>query len=237
MSIMEVVKKVNKKYYLFIIYLNFSFIMLSTRMDNNRQNIRKEFPVKEYQIIRNPDDFFSDLDKVYKYYDGGRYYNDYYYILKNRNFEKEKIIIYFKFDKFSDKYRQKECLKIKEYDDENKVLKFFELSNIEKYYSNKLCSRDVENLRRLKNDKRFLFGKYTIEDKNFIFSERHIVMNFSEFVEAIKYSVGREFKIVKADTIYTNISVHDINDIPLASHMIYEFYVDSFNIFKKRHSK
>lgn len=79
--------------------------------------------------------------------------------------------------------------------------------------------------------------KYTIEDKNFIFSERHIVMNFSEFVEAIKYSVGREFKIVKADTIYTNISVHDINDIPLASHMIYEFYVDSFNIFKKRHSK
>ena len=25
-------------------------------------------------------------------------------------FEKEKIIIYFKFDKFSDKYRQKECL-------------------------------------------------------------------------------------------------------------------------------
>lgn len=79
--------------------------------------------------------------------------------------------------------------------------------------------------------------KYTIEDKNFIFSERHIVMNFSEFVEAIKYSVGREFKIVKADTIYTNISVHDINDIPLASYMIYEFYVDSFNIFKKRHSK
>jgi len=67
-------------------------------MDNHRQNIRKEFPVKEYQIIRNPDDFFSDLDKVYKYYDGGRYYNDYYYILKNRNFEKEKIIIYFKFN-------------------------------------------------------------------------------------------------------------------------------------------
>ena len=57
--------------------------MLSTRMDNHRQNIRKEFPVKEYQIIRNPDDFFSDLYKVYKYYDGGRYYNDYYYILKN----------------------------------------------------------------------------------------------------------------------------------------------------------
>jgi len=83
MSIMEVVKKVNKKYYLFIIYLNFSFIMLSTRMDNHRQNIRKEFPVKEYQIIRNPDDFFSDLHKFYKYYNGGRYYNDYYYILKN----------------------------------------------------------------------------------------------------------------------------------------------------------
>lgn len=59
MSIMEVVKKVNKKYYLFIIYLNFSFIMLSTRMDNHRQNIRKEFPVKEYQVIRNPDDFFQ----------------------------------------------------------------------------------------------------------------------------------------------------------------------------------
>lgn len=27
--------------------------------------------------------FFSDLHKFYKYYDGGRYYNDYYYILKN----------------------------------------------------------------------------------------------------------------------------------------------------------
>ena len=52
MSIMEVVKKVNKKYYLFIIYLNFSFIMLSTRMDNHRQTIRKEFPAKEYQVIR-----------------------------------------------------------------------------------------------------------------------------------------------------------------------------------------
>lgn len=79
--------------------------------------------------------------------------------------------------------------------------------------------------------------KYTIEDKNFIFSERDIVMNFSEFVEAIKYSIGREFKIVKPATIYTNISVHDINDIPLASYVIYEFYVDSFNIFKKRHGK
>lgn len=189
MSIMEVVKKVNKKYYLFIIYLNFSFIMLSTRMDNHRQNIRKEFPVKEYQIIRNPDDFFSDLDKVYKYYDGGRYYNDYYYILKNRNFEKEKIIIYFKFDKFSDKYRQKECLKIKEYDDENKVLKFFELSNIEKYYSNKLCSRDVENLRRLKNDKRFLFGKYTIEDNS---------------VKLELYSINDEEKIIKKKFVKKN---------------------------------
>ena len=71
MLIMEVVKKVNKKYYLFIIYLNFSFIMLPTRMDNHRQTIRKEFPVKEYQVIRNPDDFFSDLHKFYKYYDGG----------------------------------------------------------------------------------------------------------------------------------------------------------------------
>ena len=206
MSIMEVVKKVNKKYYLFIIYLNFSFIMLSTRMDNHRQNIRKEFPVKEYQIIRNPDDFFSDLDKVYKYYDGGRYYNDYYYILKNRNFEKEKIIIYFKFDKFSDKYRQKECLKIKEYDDENKVLKFFELSNIEKYYSNKLCSRDVENLRRLKNDKRFLFGKYIIED-NSVKLEKLIKEIDNEQEQKGFYRVPIYFEVY---TIYTpNKIIHE----------------------------
>ena len=205
-SIMEVVKKVNKKCYLFIIYLNFSFIMLSTRIDNYRETIREEFPVKEYQVIRNPDDFFSDLHKVYKYYDGGRYYNDYYYILKNRNFEKEKIIIYFKFDRFSDKYREKECLKIKEYDDENKVLKFFELSNIEKYYSNKLCSRNVENLRRLKNGKRFLFGKYTIED-NSVKLEKLIKEIDNEQEQKGFYRVPIYFEVY---TIYTpNKIIHE----------------------------
>ena len=150
--------------------------------------------------------FFSDLHKFYKYYDGGRYYNDYYYILKNRNFEKEKIIIYFKFDKFSDKYRQKECLKIKEYDDENKVLKFFELSNIEKYYSNKLCSRNVENLRRLKNGKRFLFGKYTIED-NSVKLEKLIKEIDNEQEQKGFYRVPIYFEVY---TIYTpNKIIHE----------------------------
>ena len=75
---------------------------------------------------------------------------------------------------------------------------------------------------------------YTIEDKNFPFSSKERIMNYNEFVHAVNNSVELKHYDIKRSSIFNNVYVHNIDEIPVSSQGIYNFYVEAVKKVKEK---
>ena len=75
---------------------------------------------------------------------------------------------------------------------------------------------------------------YTIEDKNFPFSSKERIMNYNEFVHAVNNSVELKHYDIQRSSIFNNVYVHNIDEIPVSSQGIYNFYVEAVKKVKEK---
>lgn len=75
---------------------------------------------------------------------------------------------------------------------------------------------------------------YTIEDKNFPFSSKERIMNYNEFVHVINTSTEVRNHDYQEPSIFNTIYVHNIDEIPVSSQGIYNFYVEAVKKVKEK---
>lgn len=75
---------------------------------------------------------------------------------------------------------------------------------------------------------------YTIEDKNFPFSSKERIMNYNEFVHVINTSTEVINHDYQKPSIFNTIYVHNIDEIPVSSQVIYNFYVEAVKKVKEK---
>lgn len=75
---------------------------------------------------------------------------------------------------------------------------------------------------------------YTIEDKDFPFSSKERIMNYNEFVDAVNNSVEFRHYDIQNSSIFNNVYVHNIDEMPISSQEIYKFYVEAVKKVKEK---
>ena len=75
---------------------------------------------------------------------------------------------------------------------------------------------------------------YTIEDKDFPFLSKEGIMNYNEFVDAVNNSVEFRHYDIQNSSIFNNLYVHNIDEMPISSQEIYKFYVEAVKKVKKK---
>ena len=75
---------------------------------------------------------------------------------------------------------------------------------------------------------------YTIEDKDFPFLSKEGIMNYNEFVDAVNNSVEFRHYDIQNSSIFNNVYVHNIDEMPISSQEIYKFYVEAVKKVKKK---
>lgn len=75
---------------------------------------------------------------------------------------------------------------------------------------------------------------YTIEDKEFPFSSKEEIMNYNEFVYAVNNSVELRHYDIQSSSIFNNVYVHNIDEMPISSQGIYNFYVEAVKKAKEK---
>lgn len=75
---------------------------------------------------------------------------------------------------------------------------------------------------------------YTIEDKEFPFSSKEGIMNYNEFVDAVNNSVELRHYDIQSSSIFNNVYVHNIDEMPISSQEIYKFYVEAVKKVKEK---
>ena len=75
---------------------------------------------------------------------------------------------------------------------------------------------------------------YTIEDKDFPFLSKEGIMNYNEFVDAVNNSVEFRHYDIQNSSIFNNVYVHNIDEMPISSQEIYKFYVEAVKKVKEK---
>ena len=75
---------------------------------------------------------------------------------------------------------------------------------------------------------------FTIEDKNFPFSSKERIMNYNEFVYVINTSTEVRNHDFQIPSVFNSIYVHNIDEIPVSSQEIYNFYVEAVKKAKEK---
>ena len=75
---------------------------------------------------------------------------------------------------------------------------------------------------------------YTIEDKDFPFLSKEGIMNYNEFVDAVNNSVEFRHYDIQNSSIFNNVYVHNIDEMPVSSQGIYNFYVEAVKKVKEK---
>ena len=75
---------------------------------------------------------------------------------------------------------------------------------------------------------------FTIEDKNFPFSSKERIMNYNEFVHVINTSTEVRNHDFQIPSVFNSIYVHNIDEIPVSSQGIYNFYVEAVKKVKEK---
>ena len=75
---------------------------------------------------------------------------------------------------------------------------------------------------------------YTIEDKEFPFSSKEAIMNYNEFVHVINTSTEVRNHDYQRPSVFNSIYVHNIDEIPVSSQEIYNFYVEAVKKVKEK---
>lgn len=95
----------------------------------------------------------------------------YGYTLNNKNFENSKTVIYLK------QMKSNYCYEIREIDNKINALKFLNIENTQKYYSNELCKLPLKNFININKNEKNLFQKFIIEDGKNVALEIHTINN------------------------------------------------------------
>ena len=75
---------------------------------------------------------------------------------------------------------------------------------------------------------------YTIEDKEFPISSKEAIMNYNEFVHVINTSTEVRNHDYQRPSVFNSIYVHNIDEIPVSSQEIYNFYVEAVKKVKEK---
>ena len=78
---------------------------------------------------------------------------------------------------------------------------------------------------------------YTIGDKEFPFSSKETIMNYNEFVHVINTSTEVRNHDYQRPSVFNSIYVHNIDEIPVSSQEIYNFYVEAVKKVKEKHGE